>query len=77
MCCFDEVLLLLLLLCLTCCVVFGISFWPWRAIHISNIVVIHFIVLVSIGTTTSGAKKPPHRVVTLKSIDKGEEEMAF
>ena len=28
-------------------------------------------------TTTSSAKKLPHRVVTLKSIDKGEEEMVF
>ena len=30
-----------------------------------------------IGITTSSAKKLPHRVVTLKSTDKGEEEMVF
>ena len=32
---------------------------------------------VNLGITTSSAKKLPHRVVTLKSIDKGEEEMVF
>ena len=42
-----------------------------------HFVLCHFTAPVSIGVTTSSAKKLPHRVVTLKSTDKGEEEMAF
>ena len=47
-----------------------------KTIHIS-ILFMYFTAPVSIGATTSSAKKLPHRVVTLKSTDKGEEEMAF
>ena len=50
----------------------------WKAIYISTLV--YFSLhrsSVNLGITTSSAKKLPHRVVTLKSIDKGEEEMVF
>ena len=55
--------------------------WVFRSslgrLSTSPFCLFYFTAPVSIGATTSSAKKLPHRVVTLKSTDKGEEEMAF
>ena len=75
-CCVGEVFV-----CCCCCCVCLLCCWVFRSsllktIH-TSILFMYFTAPVSIGATTSSAKKLPHRVVTLKSTDKGEEEMAF
>ena len=77
-CCVGEVFvcLLLLLLCLFV-MLFGFFVLVLEDYPHLHFVLCHFTAPVSIGATTSSAKKLPHRVVTLKSTDKGEEEMAF
>ena len=71
----SECCLLLLLLFEMLLGFCGLVFW--KAIYISTLVYFISPLQCQIGITTSSAKKLPHRVVTLKSIDKGEEEMVF